>query len=294
MNLKRYVIHGIARAGRTTAALLAVSLYCLAPLFCPAAPAAADAVTNGLDRIREIALSDPHEFTFAVFGDNRGSTDVFERLLSSVSEDPDIRFAVSTGDIVGAGSPERFNFFLSQVNRYLTKPLVYAVGNHEQFGGGGALYSSLIGSRDYSFVFGDASFIIADDTKPNGIDADGEALLAKELSAGDDSGETFVFMHVPLYDPVGTDIHHSLNPSAAARLIGLFKEHRVTHIFCSHIHGYYQGTWGGIPFTISGGAGAPLIGSDPAHYFYHYLKVHVAHGAVTIETVPVSDDSIKN
>ncbi len=250
-------------------------VVCLASILCGGqpTPSATNPVAQGLSRIGEIALSNPHEFTFAVFGDNRGSTKPFEELLARISVDPDILFAVSTGDIVGIGSRDRFNFFFSQVDRYLTKPIVFAVGNHELLGAGAELYPSVVGSRDYSFVFGDACFIVVDDTKPNGIDAAGEELLRKELEAADAYGETFVFMHVPLYDPPGTDIRHSLGPSAAERLMGLFREHRITHIFCSHIHGYYQGEWEGIPFTISGGAGAPLVGTDPAHYFNHYLKV---------------------
>ena len=68
----------------------------------------------------------------------------------------------------------------------------------------------------------------------------------------------------------------------------VLRGHRITHIFCSHIHGYFTGDWEGIPYTISGGAGAPLVGTDPAHFFYHYLKVRVRGGTVTVEPVPVT------
>ncbi len=279
--------------GWKTAAFVIFCAACLVPLLVGGqpSPTADNPVAKGLSRIAGITLPNPHTFTFAVFGDNRGSTEVFERLLTGISDDPDILFAVSTGDIVGIGSRDRFNFFFSQVNRCLTKPLVFAVGNHELLGGGDARYPSVVGSRDYSFVFGDAAFIIVDDTKPDGIDAAGEELLKKELAAADTYGQTFVFMHVPLYDPPGTDIRHSLAPSAAGRLMDLFRGHRITRIFCSHIHGYYQGDWEGIPFTISGGAGAPLIGTDPAHYFNHYLKVRVINGQTTVEPVPVATDT---
>ena len=293
--MKRFVTRPKGSRVCKAAALLLLCVVCLVPVLGGGrqTPSAVSPVAEGLSRIGGIPLSNPHSFIFAVFGDNRGSTTVFERLLDGISDDPDILFAISTGDIVGTGSQARFDFFFSQVNRCLTKPLVFAVGNHELLGGGAGLYPSVVGSRDYSFVFGDACFIIVDDTKPNGIDAAGEDLLSNELDAADGYEETFVFMHVPLYDPPGTDISHSLAPSAAERLMGLFRGHRVTHIFCSHIHGFYQGSWEGIPFTISGGAGAPLIGTDPDHYFYHYLKVRVSDGETTVEPVPVTTDDTR-
>ena len=49
--------------------------------------------------------------------------------------------------------------------------------------------------------------------------------------------------------------------------MALFKKYKVTHIFAGHIHGYYTGTWDGMPYTITGGAGAQLYGSDPEHVF---------------------------
>jgi hypothetical protein len=288
MNTAPFAVNSPGRRWRPAVAAVCCAV-CLCVLACGGQPAAAgdNPVAAGLSRISDIVLADPHTFTFAVFGDNRGSTTVFERLLTEISDDPDILFAISTGDIVGTGSPSRFDFFFSQVSRRLTKPLVFAVGNHELLGRGEGLYPSVVGARDYSFVFGGARFIILDDTKPGGTDTAGEAFLKRALESTDGSTETFVFMHVPLYDPPGTDIRHSLSPAAAERLMGLFAGHRITHIFCSHIHGFYQGEWGGIPYTISGGAGAPLVGTDPAHYFYHYLKVRVNGGRVTVEAVPV-------
>ena len=67
----------------------------------------------------------------------------------------------------------------------------------------------------------------------------------------------------------------------------LFRKYRVTHIFASHIHGYFAGQRLGVPYTITGGAGAELVGTDPSHYFYHFLKVHVKGGAVDIHVKPV-------
>ncbi len=289
MNKRRLVFGPVSCATWLPAVLvfLSVTLAFSVVAGGQSSPAAVDPTTVGLSRIEKIFPPNPDDFTFAAFGDNRGSTTIFERLLTRISDDPDILFAVSTGDIVGRGTPKLFDFFFSQVTRYLTKPLVFTVGNHELAGGGTALYASVVGRRDYSFVFGDAYFIVIDDTDESRIDSVFEEWLRKELDAAGRYHETLVFMHVPLFDPPGTDIRHSQGPAAAERLMDVFRDYRITYIFCSHIHGYYQGSWEGIPYVISGGAGAPLIGTDPAHYFYHYLKVRVRGGAVTIEPVPV-------
>jgi hypothetical protein len=250
-------------------------------------PAAVDPVTEGLSRVWEIVPANPNDFTFAVIGDNQGSTTVFPRLLTQISKDPDILFAVSTGDTVTDGTRRRFEIFFWQVSRYLTKPLILTASNHE-LSRGAALYESVVGRRNYSFTFGEVYFIVIDNASASRMDWIFEEWLAKELDAADRYAATLVFMHVPLYDPPGSGIRHSMGEKTAERLMNIFKGRRITHIFCSHIHGYFTGDWEGIPYTISGGGGAPLVGTDPSHFFYHYLKVRVEDGAVTYDSVPAA------
>lgn len=90
-------------------------------------------------------------------------------------------------------------------------------------------------------------------------------------------------MHLPLYDPRGGNDQHSVSKGTADQLIQLFRQYNVTHIFASHIHGYFEGQWKGVPYTTSGGAGAALHGKDPRHYFFHYLKVHILGGKLKVE-----------
>ena len=84
-------------------------------------------------------------------------------------------------------------------------------------------------------------------------------------------------MHVPLYDPrkglykKGHSLHNTVK---AKELNDIFDKYKVTMLFTSHIHLYYQGVWQQTPFIITGGAGAPLK-KYKHHGFYHYLKVVV-------------------
>jgi hypothetical protein len=92
-----------------------------------------------------------------------------------------------------------------------------------------------------------------------------------------------VFLHTPLFDPRGGDKHHCLAEAAGRRLAALLRQYHVTHIFAGHIHSYFSGNWDSVPYTITGGAGAPLYGTDPEHFFYHYLKVTLQGGKVHVK-----------
>jgi len=117
--------------------------------------------------------------------------------------------------------------------------------------------------------------------------------LEAELQKSQNYKTRLVFCHIPLYDPRDGDKPHSLKPGEAAKLSALFKKYKVTHVFAGHIHSYYAGDWEGLPYTISGGAGAPLAGTDPQHYFYHYLKVSLQGDRVQIQVAPLAEPAGK-
>jgi hypothetical protein len=230
------------------------------------------------------------QFSFAVFGDNKNSIRTFEELMSKLNKE-DALFAVDCGDLVYDGEEERFRFFINQI-RHLDKPLLTVAGNHEVTENGRANYHQLFGRFYYSFAVGKSYFIVLDDSNEKSIDAKQMAWLQKELRIGQAYQNRFVFMHVPLYDPRKgmSRAGHSLSDLKSARkLNGLFDRNNVTMLFTSHIHAYYRGRWGNTPYIITGGAGAELAGSDPRHYFYHYIKTDVSEGNVTYRVVKIGN-----
>ena len=233
--------------------------------------------------VKKINVSDPTNFYFAVFGDNSGCKFVFENLLKLIDHDPDISFAINLGNIVRDGKKEEYYYFLNQVRNYLDPPLLTAMGNHEVRGRGRKLYHAIFGPSYYSFHIGKNYFIVLDDANKTGLDTQQRRWLEKELTISTSYDSRTVFMHVPLYDPRGGNFHHCLPKESSDFLTMLFQKYRVTYIFASHIHGYFKGAWKGIPYTISGGAGAKLDGDDPAHYFFHFLKVHIKDSKVDIQ-----------
>ena len=228
-------------------------------------------------------------FSFAVFGDNKNSITTFNNLVNLLNSD-DILFSVDIGDIVQDGEREKFRFFINQIKK-LKRPLLTVIGNHELREDGRGLYYNLFGRFYYSFAVGDAYFIVLDDANEYNLDPWQEEWLKEELEKALGYKYRFVFMHVPLFDPRdrGIMIAHSLKDiKFANHLNEIFDKYRVTMLFSSHIHAYYRGFWGKTPYIITGGGGAELVGTDPSHDFYHYIKVSIDDRGISYETKKVA------
>ena len=224
------------------------------------------------------------DFTFAVFGDNRGSTTIFPTLMSRLNSD-NVLFALDNGDLVDGGTVSNYRLFLGQI-AVATEPFLTAMGNHEDL----SSYTALFGPAYYDFTIGDSMFIVLDDSNESNIDPAQLEWLKGRLAAGQAQKNRFVVMHVPLYDPrlAGDAVGHSLADLQFAHVLNaLFDQNHVTLLITSHVHGYFEGVWGTTPYILTAGAGAALYGSDPAHFFYHYVLVHVTDKGVTHEVVKI-------
>jgi 3',5'-cyclic AMP phosphodiesterase CpdA len=230
---------------------------------------------NGKE-ISRIKVTNPDDFTFAVFGDNKGNYSFFEPLLSDVAQDKEIAFAMDLGDLVGDGKRGQYGRFLNQVQKNVAIPFLTAIGNHDLENGSNNNYQETFGPTYYAFRVGQCYFIVLDESKDSGFDRTEHQWLEDELKKARTSKARFVFMHMPPFDPSG---RYALEKDWKD-LMDLFRSYNITHLFTSHIHGYFSGVWEGVPYTITGGAGARLQGSDPEHFFHHYVKVHVNNGKV--------------
>jgi 3',5'-cyclic AMP phosphodiesterase CpdA len=239
--------------------------------------------------LKKIRIRDPNNFAFAIFGDNKENGRVFEALLKQVQQEPDIAFAVDSGDLVRHGDEPNFRFFINEITAHLTCPLLTVIGNHDLGEGGRGLYQTIFNPVYYSFRAGRNCLIILDDADRLGLDSKQLAWLEQELIKSQDCAQRFIFLHVPLFDPrLDSKRPHCMNRRMANRLLALFNKYHVSHIFAGHLHGYYSGQWQGIPFTISAGAGAEFPGADPRHDFYNYLVVRIKEGSCSIKVKQVS------
>ncbi len=234
--------------------------------------------------------------TFAFLADTKNSP-VFQEVVGALNRDASLQFAIIGGDLVLYPEGDTFKSFLRQ-RRELEIPSLALPGNHDVAFDTMDLYYHIFGRMYYSFVLGETKFILLDNSNEKNLGLEQEAWLEKELKDGLRYKQRFVFMHVPLWDPrdkpgVMVRYAHSMkDPDAARRLEDLFLKYKVTTLFVSHIHAYYEDHHRGLPTIISGGGGAELVGNDPKHTFYHYVRVTVNQDKVSTEVVKI-DKAIK-
>jgi hypothetical protein len=238
--------------------------------------------------ISRIKVSDPEDFTFAVFGDNKGNYSIFEPLLHDVGKSTEIVFVIDVGDLVNEGKGGHYRRLLHQVRENLAIPFITAIGNHDLNNGSSNNYLGIFGPTYYAFQVGQSYFIVLDATAESGFNQAERQWLENELKRSQTSEVRFIFMHVPPFDPRGNGFNKCLREKDGKDLLDLFRHYNVTHLFASHIHGFFSGVWEGVPYTITGGAGGGLQGSDPRHFFYHYIKVHVSKENVDIMAKRIS------
>jgi hypothetical protein len=242
--------------------------------------------------ISRIKVDNSDKFTFAVLGDNKGNNSIFEPLLRGIDHNTEIAFAIDVGDLFSEGKKGRYRRFLNQVQENLAIPFLTAIGNHDLNNGSPSNYLEILGPTYYTFQAGQSYFIVLDATTESGFDKAERQWLEDKLQKAQPSKARFVFMHVPPFDPRGNGFNKCLPEQNGKDLLDLFRRYKVTRLFASHIHGYFSGVWEGIPYTITGGAGGRLQGSDPEHFFHHYVKVHVNNGNVDTEVRRIDAENV--
>jgi 3',5'-cyclic AMP phosphodiesterase CpdA len=238
------------------------------------------------EQLKALHVANPGDFHFVVYGDNRGDNPPFASILDEVAADPSIAFVVGNGDLVKTPGKENYRQFLQQVNVRMRVPFIPAPGNHD-LEDGGFLWPKIMGPLNYSFRVGPHAFIAFDDNSTGDLAESRLQWIEQALADAQDCDTRIVVMHVPLFDRANGTIGHCISEAQSRRLTEIFHKGRVTYVFASHIHGYLKGEYEGIPYTISGGGGARLGGSNPEHYFFHYLHVHLHGGRVDVEVRPV-------
>lgn len=239
-----------------------------------------------------VNLRNPADFTFAVFADHKRNRTVLDPILKDINKDREISFAVDIGDMVPLGSRRAFRRFLRITHEYLKIPLLTAIGNHDLDGedGDSTSYEQVFGPTYYAFQAGQDYFIFLGSVGIGEFDKVQFQWLEERLQRSQSSRYRFVFMHVPPFDPRGGEFHKCLPKKDGKDLMDLFRRYHVTHLFASHVHGHFSGIREGVPYTITGGAGARLDGEDPEHFFHHYLRVHVVDGKAEVAVIRVNKE----
>ncbi len=258
-------------------------------------------------------------FRFVVYGDNRSDHLAHAEVVAGILAEPDVAFAVNTGDLVSDGEVEAqwTEFFAIEAELAARVPIWPTIGNHEEDGGEVPIYDRLFvlpadaGTEHYyTFTWGNSRFIVLDghvevepwylcllQLKPYDgcFTRDQDAFLRRELEAAaiDASVEhVFVITHV---GPYSSKEGRSGSPQMRAWL-DTFRELGVDVVFSGHDHYYEHGhAANGLDYVMTGGGGAPLYEVNPgmvnwllphtpihAESVHHYVVVDVARDWVQV------------
>ena len=266
-------------ASPTSATLPLPSLEPTEPAIGPAPATATPTITP---TVTTTPSSASPTLTFAVAGDSRDNPNVYRRVLAAVLDSPS-EFLVHTGDLVNTGTESQWQAF-EQAMEDFALPFYPVPGNHDGLNGQleGYLAYSGAPAAHYSFDQGGIHFTLAD-SHNGGISAGELAWLREDLSASTQPVK-MVFLHHPPFDPDGTD---HIMAYGNEGFMALMVEQQVDYVFAGHIHAYAREERDGVTYIITGGAGAPLYGSDHPLAFHHYLRVAIQDGDVTVEVVEV-------
>ncbi|MFK5880871.1 MAG: metallophosphoesterase [Sulfurospirillum sp.] len=253
-------------------------------------PKALDLNYQNLQKIKKTDTNGSN-FSFVVFGDNKNSVFSFPKLIKMVNKE-NIAFSIETGDLIDNmidGNAE-YKIYLKQINA-LKKPFLVVLGNHETEGMSSAYYY-LFGRAYYAFGFKNSYFLMLDGSHETGMGDAEFAWLKQKLEIAKNYRHTFVFMHIPLHDPVKDSIVKSqFDEPFATKLQNLFDKYKIDMIFTAHQHGYFTGKWGKTPYTVTGGAGAELGGEDKSHFFHHYVLVNLNGSKVDYKVKQITKPS---
>jgi Icc-related predicted phosphoesterase len=232
-------------------------------------------------------------YTIIAFGDHRPAhrddpvPEVFIKIVKKVNNASPV-FAIDNGDLVYSG---RINEWVDLMRVWhWNVPLFVSPGNHEYQGEGKNIYHYLFGpSEDFAFSLGNFTYVFLDDVdKGYTLTSAQWAFLEEKMKEANETGRRVVVVaHAPPYDPRPNG-HHTMNPTAAEKLLSLMKQYNSFGIF-SHIHINWYGEYEGVPMIITGGAGAPLYVIDPNKGgFYGYAVLGMGKdGSIKVDFVPV-------
>jgi len=232
-----------------------------------------------IDKIHSLAPSD--HFSFAVMGDNKNSFKIFSKILKDIDNNH-YTFAIDVGDLVYDGEKAKYRIFYNMIKNEQT-PFLVAIGNHDIREGGAKNYFDIFGKFYYSFDYGNSLFIVLDDANETRIDEVQMKWLEEQLQRK--YQHKFIFLHVPPFDPRSENGHGLSDKENAKYFMSLMEKYKPDIVFASHIHAYFDETKNGINYIITGGAGAELMRTNPAHYFYHYIKVEINGDKVSKEVI---------
>jgi len=185
-------------------------------------------------------------FSFVTFGDTHRSPEWGRLLQAAGRRHPETAFYAIAGDLVSTGlfRDDWDQFFAHSNGVFNRKPLVFALGNHDdQDGLGAGMPLALFGlpengpkgvelERTYSFRYGNALFLVMDVGTPY----ETQAKWMEEQLAGTDATWRLAIYHFPMY-ALGDDDEYG---AIRSRWEKVFAKHPLDMMLSGHVHYYLR------------------------------------------------------
>lgn len=218
---------------------------------------------------------------FAVMGDIQDALPTVHEVFARINAEPDLRFVISTGDIVHRGREDEYALFEQQLTT-LDLPFYSTIGNHELWDDVGRWYRRF-GRATVHFDFRGVAFSLVDSASAT-LDPAVDTLLDSWLAQHADDVHVFA-THYPPLDPVGIRMGSFASRREAQALLARLAAARVDVTFYGHLHTYVGFENAGIPAHVSGGGGAEPMRLDGIDR--HFLAVSVEPSLDAIVDVSV-------
>lgn len=296
-----------------TITLKLAALVLIATCGTAASEAAATGLPRGLsnsaaiEAITNLAPPGDGGFSFIVMGDNRGGSNAFTSLTRQINDyvsnhaGPDRPlFILHTGDAVSRGTTKDWDAF-AMIRSKLHLPIVFVCGNHDIASSHGSTnFQNRVGAANWAFDFGGCRFIGLDNARgvfsKESVDFLSNSLKSGTGLPGNQGPQqrswrnAIVVFHEP--PAVGRWRVHSMYDDAhggrGGAVMKLLSAFNVSAVFLGHIHLYDEMQIGGVPYIISGGAGAPLYSRFGFGRAQHgFTVVHVSRAGVSWHWVPL-------
>jgi Icc-related predicted phosphoesterase len=213
-------------------------------------------------------------FKFIVCGDPQNDYEVFDSVLAAARS---VDFLIIAGDLTGSGTSIEFQNFVNKMKasgvKYFTVP-----GNHDVATTPVTQnYTTYCGAPHQSFDFMNTHFVLIDNSAPSlGFYPAEQQWVAADLKAAKARHfeHTIAVAHVPPRWPYSATASKDqiAGIDANDQLVPVLSAGGAQELFCGHVHTYQQDKDDGLTITITGGAGAPLLGADSYH---NYVLVEV-------------------
>lgn len=223
---------------------------------------------------------DEASFRFADMGDIQTAMGSVHEVFEVISNTPDLRFVMSTGDIVEEGEIWEYTLFQEKLLS-LNIPFYSTIGNHE-LTRSIRRWHTRFGRYSVHFRFKGVDFSYVDSGN-----ASLDPILHKQLQGWLDAGQDRVHIfgtHYPLFDPVGVRNAGFRSRNEASKLLVNLAKGNVDLTIYGHVHSLYEFENADIPAYISGGGGALPERFDGIDRHFLVIEVDpVASQVVSVE-----------